>query len=96
MRSRTLRALAKPRGLTTKAVPLNQLPQPGDSSEQREAEVELLSALALAQGLVLESGKRVLPDGARIEIDAISLEPPTLVKAWAHLGRPKWRRSTKL
>jgi hypothetical protein len=62
---------------------------PGDSGVQRAAETVLLAALAVELGLTFGPGKRVMPDGTRVELDAISEEPPVLVEAWSHQGSPK-------
>ncbi len=64
-------------------------PQPGDSAEQRAAEAILLDALAAKLGLTFSHGRRLLPDGTRVELDAICDDPPVLVEAWSHQGPPK-------
>ena len=67
---------------------LSQL-APGDSGVQRAAETVLLAALAVELGLTFGLGKRVMPEGTRVELDAISEEPPVLVEARSHQGPPK-------
>jgi hypothetical protein len=55
----------------------------GDSSEQRAAEVFVLTQLASDLGVTFEPGQRSMPDGTRVELDAICLNPPTLIEVWA-------------
>jgi hypothetical protein len=64
-------------------------PHAGDSGVQRAAERVLLALLEAELGVTLGSGRRVLPDGTRVDLDAICLEPPILVEAWSHQGVPK-------
>jgi hypothetical protein len=58
----------------------------GDSSEQRAAEVFVLTQLASDLGVTFEPGQRSMPDGTRVELDAICLNPPMLIEVWAHQG----------
>lgn len=62
---------------------------PGDSAVQRAAEPVVLELVASALKLTFGPGKRVMPDGTRVELDAISIDPPVLVEVWAHQGPPK-------
>lgn len=63
--------------------------KPGNSAEQRAAEVVVLRQLETDLEVALGPGKRALPDGTRVELDAICLEPPILIEVWAHQGAPK-------
>jgi hypothetical protein len=74
---------------------LSQL-APGDSGVQRAAETVLLAALAVELGLTFGPGRRVMPDGTRVELDAISEELPVLVEAWSHQGPPKSAQKHKV
>ena len=65
------------------------LVHPGNSAEQRAAEAVLLQLLAAKLGVEFVAGRRVMPDGTRVELDAIAEDPPVLVEAWAHRGPPK-------
>jgi len=69
---------------------------PGDSAVQRAAETVLLAALVVELGLTFGPGRRVMPDGTRVELDAISEEPPVLVEAWSHQGPPKSAQKHKV
>lgn len=68
----------------------------GDSSEQRAAEVFVLTQLASDLGVTFEPGQRSMPDGTRVELDAICLNPPMLIEVWAHQGRPKSAQKHKV
>jgi hypothetical protein len=41
----------------------------GDSAVQRAAEAEMLELLAAKLGVRFEAGKRVMPDGTRVELE---------------------------
>lgn len=56
----------------------------------------MLKALAAELGLTFRAGSRVMPDGTRVELDAISENPPVLVEAWSHHGRPKSAQKQKV
>ena len=56
----------------------------------------MLAALAAQLGLTLHSGKRKLPDGTHVELDAISDDPPVLVECWSHQGPPKSAQKHKV
>jgi hypothetical protein len=68
---------------------------PGDSAEQRAAEEYLIEALGDRLGLPLHKAGRTL-GGSVVEFDAISEDPPILVEAWAHQGRPKPAQKNKV
>ena len=80
-------------GTPTRASRLDQrsgsLIHSGDSSVQRDAEAVLLDLLASQLHVAFGPGLRLLPDGKRVELDAISVDPPILVEVWAHQGPPK-------
>jgi hypothetical protein len=62
-------------------------PQLGDSAAQREAEAAVL--LLLREELDLPSLDPItlaLTGGARVQVDAVSFDPPVLVEIWAHQG----------
>lgn len=62
---------------------------PGHSTEQREAEAEILDLLGRRLGAALTPRRIVLANGSHVEIDGASEAPPLLCEAWAHQGRPK-------
>ena len=64
---------------------------PGDSRVQRGAEAVILATLSKELGYGLEPRRVEIGDGIRVEIDGASFEsnPPILVEAWAHQGRPR-------
>ena len=69
---------------------------PGDSGVQREAEVMMLALLSLELGVALAPRRFDLGDGARAEVDGVSLDPPVLVEAWAHQGPPRPAQKAKV
>ncbi len=60
----------------------------GDAPEQRAAELLIVAAVAEILGVPLQK-QRLRIDGAIVELDGYSSEPPVLVEAWAHQGRPR-------
>jgi hypothetical protein len=64
-------------------------PRSGDSLEQRAAEGYVLAAVQAHVGVQLAKEEFRTESGERVEIDAASEDPPLLVEAWAHQGRPK-------
>lgn len=67
----------------------------GDSPEQRQAEQLIISALADKLGLSLTKARK-RHAGAVVEFDGLSEDPPVLVEAWAHQGRPKSAQRNKV
>jgi hypothetical protein len=68
----------------------------GDSSVQREAEGLMLTALSQALGVVFVPQRIHLADGAWVDVDGVSHDPPVLVEAWAHQGAPKSAQRNKV
>jgi len=64
------------------------LRHPSDSSEQRQAEVDLIRGLSEELGVPLQERKLKLKSCA-IQIDGYSENPPIMCEAWAHSGKPK-------
>jgi hypothetical protein len=62
---------------------------PGDSTEQREAEKFMVEALSAIVGKPLSPRRVFLPDGGRLELDAVADDASVLAEAWAHQGPPK-------
>src|ERR1700732_353406 len=62
----------------------------GDSREQRDAESEMVAALSRKLGHPPTPKRVPLPDGGRVEVDAVCSNPMILCEAW---GPP---RSTKI
>ncbi|NEE01200.1 hypothetical protein [Phytoactinopolyspora halotolerans] len=89
---------ARPYGQTSQPVVEDPLPNvpAGDSSVQREAEVVMLDALAQALRIPLVPERIRLPDGTWVDVDGVSHEPPVLVEAWAHQGKPKSAQRNKV
>ena len=69
---------------------------PGDSAVQREAETEMLAALGTDLRAQFRSYRICLVDGAQVEVDGFSEDPPILVEAWAHQGPPKGGQRNKV
>lgn len=69
---------------------------PGDSSEQREAEVLMVRALADQLGVALAPRRIELPGGVHMELDAASDDLKVLVEAWAHQGPAKPAQRNKV
>ncbi len=70
--------------------------KPGDSREQREAEIVMVSALADRLGVALSPQRIALEGGARLEIDAVNANRSVLCEAWAHQGPPKSAQRNKV
>lgn len=61
----------------------------GDSTVQRQAEVEAIRILTDRLSTPLTPERLKLTDGSVVNIDGVSHDPPILVEAWAHQGLPK-------
>ena len=61
---------------------------PSDSSEQRDAEVDLIAGLSKELGVPLQKRELDLT-ACTIQIDGYSESPPIMCEAWAHRGKPK-------
>ena len=70
--------------------------QPGDSSEQRQAERVMIARLAEELGVSLTPKGVPLPDGSRMELDGATENLSILVEAWAHQGPPKSAQKAKV
>ena len=68
----------------------------GDSSEQRDAEEELLKELSKELGVNLTKKKFSLNGGSWIEVDGFCKDPLVLCEAWAHIGPPKSAQKNKV
>lgn len=68
----------------------------GDSSEQRQAELLLISRLGEHLGVKLAKRRFPLPDGGWLEIDGACECPMVLCEAWAHHGKPKSAQKNKV
>ena len=69
---------------------------PGDSAEQRAAELVMVSLLADELGVPLAPRRINLKDGGRAEVDAASDDLSVLCEAWAHQGAPKAAQKHKV
>jgi hypothetical protein len=69
---------------------------PGDSREQRAAEVLMIAALAAELGLELTPRRLELSDGVRVELDGATEDLSVLVEAWAHQGIVKSAQRNKI
>ena len=69
---------------------------PGDSGEQRRAEKLIVDAVAATLGIRAHPREFVLASGNRITVDGYSADPPALIEAWAHIGRPKSAQKAKV
>jgi hypothetical protein len=69
---------------------------PGDSGVQREAEAAMLALLSAELGVDLASRKFDVGEGARAEVDGVSLDPRVLAEAWAHQGPPRPAQKAKV
>ena len=67
-----------------------------DSVEQREAERLIIAALSQDLDVPLDPGTFGLATGVRVTVDGYALDPPVLVEAWAHQGRPKPAQKAKV
>ncbi len=63
--------------------------QPGDSIEQRQAEKWLLDALSRELEVKLTTRKFELDGASYIQLDGYCESPPVLCEAWSHIGPPK-------
>lgn len=68
----------------------------GDSRVQRDAEHVILAALSRALSVALAPRRVHLPDGAYVDVDGASDEPPILVEVWAHQGALKVAQKHKV
>lgn len=68
----------------------------GDSTVQREAEVEAVKLLAERLGGSLVPERIKLLDASVVNVDGVSHGPAVLVEAWAHLGPPKAAQKHKV
>ncbi len=68
----------------------------GDSSEQRDAEEELLKELSKELGVNLTKKKFSLNGESQIELDGFCKDPLVLCEAWAHIGPPKSAQKNKV
>jgi hypothetical protein len=68
----------------------------GDSREQRDAESVMVAALSRKLGHRLIPKRVALPDGGRVEVDAVCSNPMILCEAWAHQGPPKSAQKMKV
>lgn len=69
---------------------------PGDSAVQRAAEGLILERVGKQIRVTLRPRIFGLRGGARITVDGVSADPPTLVEAWAHIGAPKPAQKNKV
>jgi hypothetical protein len=70
--------------------------EPGDSSEQQEAEQWLLDTLSAKLGVKLTKRRWQLGRGSWTELDGFSESPLILCEAWAHVGAPKSAQKNKV
>ena len=70
--------------------------EPGDSSEQQEAERWLLDALSAKLGVKLTKRRWQLGGGSWTELDGFSESPLILCEAWAHVGAPRSAQKHKV
>lgn len=67
-----------------------------DSSEQREAELALLEALASDLGYALRPAVLPLKNGVSVNVDGFNEEARTLCEVYAHIGKAKGAQPAKL
>jgi len=70
--------------------------QPGDSIEQRQAEKWLLDALSDKLGAKLTTKKIELDGAIYIQLDGCCESPSILCEAWSHIGPPKSAQKNKV
>lgn len=63
--------------------------EPGDSSEQQEAQQWLLAALSAKLGVWVVKKRWQLDGGSWAELDGFAESPLILCEAWAHVGAPR-------
>ncbi len=68
----------------------------GDSSEQREAERWLLSALSKKLGVTLKKKRMELGEGSWLELDGYSESPTILCEVYAHIGSLRGGQNQKV
>ena len=56
----------------------------------------MVAALSLKLGCRLAPRRVPLPDGGRVEVDAVCSSPMILCEAWAHQGPPKSAQTMKV
>ena len=56
----------------------------------------MIAALGAQLGFKLEPCRFTIADGATVEVDGYSADPPVLVEAWAHQGPPKGGQRNKV
>jgi hypothetical protein len=76
-------------------VPLPQVPA-GDSAVQRAAETKVLALLSARIGVRLQPASIPLGEGTRVDVDAVSGDPPVIAEIWAHQGPPKSAQRNKV
>jgi hypothetical protein len=59
---------------------------PGDSLEQRRAEVDMIEAVSLARGVSLTSKRLDLGDGVSVQVDGVAPDHSLFCEAFAHQG----------
>lgn len=69
---------------------------PGNSQTQQAAEHVMIEWLAAELGISLATQKLDLDNGSWLQIDGVSIDPPVLVEAWAHQGKPKSAQRNKV
>lgn len=69
---------------------------PSDSAVQRSAELVVLGLLSARLGVAFTKQSLPLVDGGRVEIDAVSTDPPVLCEIWAHQGVAKGAQPHKV
>jgi len=70
--------------------------QPGDSTEQRDAELELVAAFASQIDQHLAPKCFAITSTVRVEVDAASVDGHIIFEAWAHIGIPKSAQKNKV
>ena len=77
------------------AAPALSVP-PGDSTEQRGAEREMLDALGARLGIELNPRRLTWPGGVVTDIDGVAADLSVLAECWAHQGPAKVAQKYKL
>lgn len=69
---------------------------PGDSAEQREAEIFIIASLGRTLRVALAPRRFDLGSASWVTVDGACDFPPVLVEAWAHQGAPKPAQKAKV
>ncbi len=69
---------------------------PGDSSEQRAAEIVMIAEFSRLRGVPLTPARLVLDDGVAVQVDGVAPDYSLLCEAYAHQGPLKGGQGDKV